>query len=64
MSSSINNLNPNTITLDVGINIKNLIYIMTFRLLLSIAQYINTCLIFYNVYISDFITAFDIEIYS
>ena len=64
MSSSISNLNPDTIILDTTTNEEKLTSISKFGLLLSIAQHINTSLIFHYVHINDSRSALDIELYS
>ncbi len=64
MSTSTSNLNPKITTLDITIIRENLNYLAKFELLSNIAQYINTYLIFYDVYIDDPINASDIELNS
>lgn len=60
-SISIRNPNFETTTLD-AITIKDhLSYFTKFRLPSNIAQYINTCLIFYKVHINNSIITLDIE---
>lgn len=60
----ISNLNFNATTLNTTVDKKNLIYISKYRLLSSILQNINLCLIFYNIYIDNFITALNVEFNS
>lgn len=61
MSISVSNCNLDT--LDATAKLKeNLNYIEKFGLPISVAQYIDFCLIFHNVHIDDFITTSDIEI--
>ena len=55
MFSSINKSNLNINTLNVAVDKKNLTYILKFKLFLSIALYINFCLILNNIYIDNLI---------
>ena len=62
MSTSTSNLNPETTTLETTTIRENLSYLAKFGLPPSVAQHINTRLIFHDVYIDDPITASDIEL--
>lgn len=62
MSTSTNDLNPETATLDAIIIREYLNFIVKFGLLPNIAQYIDTYLTFHNVYIIDFLIALNIEV--
>lgn len=64
MSTSISNLNPKTTTLDAAAVRKNPNYIAKFGLPGSIAQHINSRLIFNDVHINDLIIALDIKVNS
>lgn len=61
MFLSISNLSLNATTLNAGNKI-NLTYISKFRLLLSVALYINFCLIFNNIHIHNFAIKLDIKL--
>ena len=56
-----NDLNFNATTLDAAVDKVNLTYISKFGLFLSIAQNINSCLIFNNIYINNPIIASNIK---
>lgn len=62
MSLSISNSNFKTTILDIVTIKKNLNCIVKFRLFKSVAQYINFCLIFNNVFINDFTITSDIKL--
>lgn len=62
MSLSISNLNSDDVILDATIDKVNLTYISKFELPKSIPQYINLALIYYDVYIDNFIIALDAEL--
>lgn len=64
MFLSSSDLNLDAATLDATADKKNLSYILKFELLLSIAQYINSCLIFNNNHINNSITALEIKLNS
>ena len=61
MFLSISDLSPNAPTLDIT-DKANLTYILKFGLLLSVAQYIHSCLIFNDIHIDDFATVLDIKL--
>ena len=58
------NRNPETTILDTAVKRENLNCISKFRLLASFAQYINSCLILYDVYIDNLTIASDVELNS
>lgn len=62
MFLSTSNLNSDIATLDAIIDKINLTYILKFELPLSIAQYINSCLIFNNIHIDDSTIILDIKL--
>ena len=64
MSTSTSNLNPKITTLDTTTIRENPSYLVKFGLPPSIVQYINTCLIFYDVYVDDSTAALDIKLNS
>lgn len=61
MSLLTNDTNFKALTLDVVIEKKNTIYIKKFRFFLSIAEYINLYLIFFDIYINNAIIMLDVE---
>ncbi len=62
MSTSTSNLNLETTTLYTTTIVENLSYLAKFRLPPSIAQHIDTCLIFHDIHINDPTTASDIKL--
>lgn len=64
MSSSISNSNLDNAILDATIDKENLTYISNFGLSSSVAQYIDSCLIFNNIHINELIITSDMELNS
>lgn len=64
MFSSTSNPNPKTKTLNITTSKNNLNYIKKFELHIDIAKYINSCLIFNDVYIDDLTIVLDIKLNS
>lgn len=62
MSLLTNNNNSKTSILDITILRKNLDYILRFKLLIKVIQYINLCLIFYDIYINKPTIVLDIKL--
>lgn len=63
-SLSPNKRSSEITTFDTTTEKENLNSISKFRLLTSVVQYINLCLIFYDIHIDDLIIALDIELNS